>query len=167
MGLHVLVRYPPGEDVKLIDEKKWPVRIVFDKPAFRFQGRPDFEIRKIDDDNLIDEIFYSSLVVTGPTSIPLDAALMRRPCIVADVYPTERNKYGKGWGYLLDHIKKLFRTGGVWHVETKEEFITAVSAYLKNPELDAEGRERIRERWFSRADGKASVRLVELLVKNL
>lgn len=166
LGLQVLVRYPPGEDIKLIDEKKWSGRIVFDKPGFRFSGRPDFEIRKVDDENLIDQIYYSSVVITGPTSIPLDAALLDKPCIIADVYPTERNEYGKGWGYLLDHIKKLFETGGVWHAESKKEFLEAVDSYLKNPSLHAEGRGRIRARWFSRADGKAGGRLAEFLKAN-
>ena len=167
LGHQTLVRYPPGEDVKLVDEKKWRDGIVFDKPGFRFSGRPDFEIRKVDDDNLIDEIYYSSLVVTGPTSLPLDAAFMDKPSIVADIYPTARNKYEKGWGYLLDHIKKLFTTDGVWHTTSKEEFIKAVETYLKNPALHKEGRAKIRERWFSLADGRASERLADELISFL
>ncbi|OGF82640.1 hypothetical protein A3B18_03395 [Candidatus Giovannonibacteria bacterium RIFCSPLOWO2_01_FULL_46_13] len=167
MSLQVLVRYPPGEDVKLIDEKKWPERIVFDKPAFRFSGRPDFEIRKVDDENLIDQIYYSSVVVTGPTSIPLDSSLMDRPVVVADMYPTARNKFGKGWGFLLDHIHKLISTGGVWHAETREDFEKAIKSYLENPSLHKEGRAKIRDIWFSRADGKASERLLGVIHNSL
>src|SRR3989338_9112315 len=69
----ILVRYPPGEDIKSLDRRKWGKRIVFDKPGYRFSGRPDFEITKKDDENLINQIYYSSLVITGPTSIPLDS----------------------------------------------------------------------------------------------
>lgn len=164
----VLVRYPPGEDVRLIDVRTWPKRIVFEKPAHRFSSRPgDLEIRREDDDNLIDELHYASLVVTGPTSIPLDAALLDKPSIVADIYPTERNRYEKGWGYMLDHIQKLFSTGGVWRVRSKEDFIKAVKAYLENPSIHKEGRAEIRRRWFSHADGKASERLANEIISSL
>lgn len=163
----VLVRYPPGEDMKLIDRKKWPDRIVFDKPGYRFSGRPDFEIRKSDDENLIDQVYYSSMVITGPTSIPLDAALMDKPVIVTDMYPTVRNKYEGGWGFLLDHINMLLKTRGVWHVQTKEQFIEAIESYLKNHAIHKDGRAKIREIWFSHADGKASDRLAEAILKEL
>src|SRR3989344_5667628 len=133
LGYQVLVRYPPGEDIKSLDVRKWPEGIVFDKPGYRFSGWPDFEIMKKDDENLIDQIHYSSLVITGPTSIPLDAALMDKPVIIADIYPTQGNKYDKGWGFLLNHIAKLLNTKGTWHAETREQFIEAVQSYLKDP----------------------------------
>lgn len=164
LGHQIIVRYPPGEDIKLIDEKKWSNSIIFDRPGFRFSGRPDFEIPKIDDENLVDQIYYSSLVITGPTSIPLDAAFMDKPVIVADIYPNERNKYEKGWGYLLDHINKLLGTGGVWYVKSRDDFVKAVDGYLKNPDLHKGGRERIRKIWFTHADGEASTRLLNVIL---
>ncbi|OGF73232.1 hypothetical protein A3E06_03450 [Candidatus Giovannonibacteria bacterium RIFCSPHIGHO2_12_FULL_44_42] len=167
LGHQVLVRYPPGEDIKFIDERKWSDKIVFYKPGYRFAGRPDFEITKKDDANLIDQIYYSSVVVTGPTSIPLDSAFMDKPVIITDIYPTERNKYKKGWGFLLDHIDKLLKTNGARHARSKEEFITAIATYLKNPEIDKEGRAKIRSMWFTHADGKASERLADAILKEI
>jgi len=163
----ILVRYPPGEDIKSLDRRKWGKRIVFDKPGYRFSGRPDFEITKKDDENLINQIYYSSLVITGPTSIPLDSALMDKPVIIADIYPTKRNKYEKGWGFLLDHIAKLLNTKGAWHAETREEFIEAIQSYLKNPAIHKEGRAKIRDIWFTNADGKASERLTRIILKEI
>ncbi|OGF66328.1 hypothetical protein A3I27_02465 [Candidatus Giovannonibacteria bacterium RIFCSPLOWO2_02_FULL_43_11b] len=167
LGYQVLVRYPPGEDIKSLDVRKWPEGIVFDKPGYRFSGWPDFEIMKKDDENLIDQIHYSSLVITGPTSIPLDAALMDKPVIIADIYPTQGNKYDKGWGFLLNHIAKLLNTKGTWHAETREQFIEAVQSYLKDPTIHKDGRARIREIWFTHADGKASNRLIDAIFREI
>lgn len=166
-GRQIFVRYPLGENIKLIDEKKWPDRIRFDKPGLRFSKELDFEMRRSDDDNLINQIYYASLVITGPTSIPLDAALADRPIIVLDIYPNKRNRYEKGWGFLLDHVNKLLDTGGVWHVKTRGEFIEAVESYLKDPGLHKEGREKIRKMWFSHADGKASERLAKVILAEI
>jgi CDP-glycerol glycerophosphotransferase (TagB/SpsB family) len=161
MDANILVRFPPGEDIKLIDNATWPSNVVMDKPGFRFPIRyGEFEIRKEDDKNLINSLYYCDVMVTGPTSLPLDAALLDKPSIVADIYPIQRNKYEKGWGFLLDHIHKLLSTRGTWHVQSREEFMDAVQSYFRDPALHSEGRAKIRNMWFSKADGKASERVV-------
>src|SRR3989344_1714248 len=162
---NILVRYPPGEDVKLLEGEKWPSKISFDKPGFRFGSRPgEFVIRKEDDDNFIDELYYSNVVVTGPTSVCLDAALLDKPVIVADVYPTPRNFYQKGWGFVQELIHKLLETKGVWYADTREEFLKAVESYFQNPALHKEGRAEIRKKWFSLSDGRASERVARELI---
>jgi hypothetical protein len=165
-GIQTLVRYPPGEDVKRIDELKWPSHIAIHKPGYRFSKRPgEFVITKEDDDALIDSLHHCDVVVTGPTSVPLDAAFLDVPVIIADVYPTKRSQYEKGWGFLLDHIHKLLRTDGAWYVSSKASFLHAVDAYFKNPTLHHQGREKIKEIWFSYADGKASERVAKEILK--
>jgi len=166
LDINVIVRYPPGEDVHLVNFTK-PANAVIDKPGFRFTARPgEFEIRKEDDDNLIDQLYWSDIVVSGPTSILLDGAFLDKPVITVDFYPRHRRSpYEHSWGYLLDHVKKLLATGGVWHARSKGGFLKAVAAYMSDSQLHSEGRAKIRTMWFSHADGHAAERVAEALLR--
>lgn len=164
---NVIVRYPLGEDVRLVNFIR-PSNTFIDRPGFRFTVRPgELEIRPEDDANLRDELFWSDVVISGPTSVLLDGIFFDKPVIAVDFYPTRRNIYERSWGYPLDHIKKLLSTGGVWHAGSRDEFMQCLEAYFANPNLHAEGRARARGRWFSWADGNSSQRLAAELLKFL
>ncbi len=163
---NILVRFPPDENVRLVDFVK-PAHMIFDRPGQRFKPSEfaDREIRPEDDQRLINSLYYSDLVITGPTSISLDAAFFDKPVITVDLYPTVRRSMYEGvWSYGCDHIQKLFTTHGVRHVTTKEDFLKAIHEYLINPRADQEGRARIRELWFFRFDGKAGQRMAQELI---
>ena len=141
--------------------------MVIHRPGqiFRNAQFTDREIRKEDDDSLIDQIFYSDLVITGPTSISLDAALRDKPVIVVDFYPTPRNFFDTAYQYQCNHIQKLIATGGVYHATSEEGFLEAISHYLKDPRQDSEGRTAIRSLWFSHADGNAGKRVAVEIIR--
>ena len=162
---NVIVRYPPGEDVRLVDFRQ-PSNMVIDRPGLRFAARPgELEIRPEDDANLRDELSWSDVVISGPTSVLLDGMFFDKPVIAVDCYPARRNAYRRSWGYPLDHIRKLLATGGVRHARSRDEFMHELGAYLANPGRDAPGRAAARGRWFSYADGNASQRLAAELLK--
>ena len=164
--VNILSRFPPGEDIESIDKKTWPANVVMDKPGFRFAARKgEFEITPEDNENLINALHFCDLVVTGPTSLPLDAALVDKPSVLVDTYPTERSIYAKGWGFLRDHIHKLRSTGGTWYVGGKDEFLKAVGSYLADPSIHAAGRAKIREKWLSYSDGKSSERMSKEILR--
>lgn len=164
---NVLVRFPPGEDITLFNFRKTP-NIVIEKPGHRFcSKRGEFEIRLEDDESLRNELNYADVVITGPTSICLDAALLDKPVVMADVYPSNRHIFEKGWGNLLDHIDKLRQTRGVRIVETKRELRQAIEDYFKNPKLDSGGRSRILKMWFSHIEGSASERVAGEIISLL
>ncbi|MEK7559781.1 MAG: CDP-glycerol glycerophosphotransferase family protein [Patescibacteria group bacterium] len=156
----ILVRFPPDEGVRLVNFKK-PANMFFDKPghAFKSDEFGDREIRPEDDERLINEIYHSDLMITGPTSISLDSALIDKPVITVNFYPSARHFFDGIYTNQCDHIQKLLRTGGIKHASSKEDFIKFIYEYLQNPKLDAEGRAKIRSMWFSHADGKASERV--------
>lgn len=159
-GEQVLVRFPPDEAVRLTDFVK-PPQMGYDRPGMAF-ARSRFSDREItpeDDQNLIDSLFHCALAITGPTSIPLDAALMGKPSIIVNCYPTPRAFCGRILGYECSHIKKLISTGGVRCAQSREELLKVIEDYFHDPSLDAAGRERIRAGWFSHADGYAGERL--------
>lgn len=155
-----LVRFPPDENVRLINFNK-PDTMVIHRPghAFRNTQFTDREIRREDDDSLIDQMYYSSVVVTGPTSICLDAAFMDKPVIAVDCYPSERDFFQKVYQYSYTHMKKMLGFKGVHYATTKEDLLAQINIYLKNPAADSDGRVRIRQQWFSHADSHAGERV--------
>lgn len=156
----VLVRFPPDEAVRLIDFHR-PANMAFDRPGkvFKDSEFADREIQPEDDQRLIDSLHHADLVVTGPTSICLDAAFINRPVIAVNCYPSARNFYDSVWSYQCDHIRKLLATGGVRYVSSEPELRRAIDEYFENTARDQEGRARIRSLWFSHADGKAGERI--------
>ena len=158
----VIVRFPPDENVRLVNFNK-PATMHIHRPGYAFSNTrfTDREIRRQDDDSLIDQIYYSSVVVTGPTSICLDAAFMGKPVIAVDCYPSARGFFQKVYQYSYSHMKKMLACKGVYYATTKEDMLAGIHRYLKNPATDAEGRTRIREQWFSHADGHAGERVAK------
>lgn len=159
-GEQVLVRFPPDEGVRLIDFVK-PPQMGYDRPGVGFapSSFSDREITPEDDQRLIDSLFYCAMAITGPTSIPLDAALMGEPSVMVNFYPTPRAFCGRILGHECSHIKKLISTGGVRCVRSREELFKAIDDYFRDPSQDAAGREKMRALWFSHADGHAGERL--------
>lgn len=160
--VQILVRFPPDEGVRLVNFEK-PKNMFFDRPGQKFADSEmgDREIRREDDDKLINELRYSNLVITGPTSISLDAAFVGTPAITANIPPTPRHLFDGAYTFECDHIKKLFKTGGVRHAESKEDLLKFIGEYLKDPNKDSAGRAKICSMWFSHADGRAGERVAK------
>ena len=165
-NIQILIRFPPDEAVTLINFNK-PENMFYDKPGqvFKSDEFGDREIRKEDDERLINEIYYSDLIITGPTSISLDSALIDRPVITINFYPSSRHLFDGIYTNQCDHIQKLLNTYGVKHAVSKEDFLRFISDYLENPKLDSEGRAKIRSMWFSHADGKAGEKVANEVLK--
>lgn len=165
LDAQVLVRLPTNLPVNLDNFIK-PANMVIDRPGFNF--RPGDirgqEISRADDDRLIDSLYYSDVIVSGPSSICLDAALLDKPVIAVDFYPTERHLFEAVYAYQYEHLKKLLATQGVYRAQNKDDFLQQIKKYISNPDIHKEGRAKIRALWFSHADGKASKRLVKELL---
>jgi len=167
-GEQVLVRFPPDEGVRLVNFAK-PPQMGYDRPgrAFAQSTFTDREITPADDQRLIDSLFYCAMAITGPTSIPLDAALIGTPSVLVNLYPTPRGFCGTILGFWCSHSKKLISIGGVRYVQSQEELLAAIADYFSDRGLDAPGRERMRSLWFSHADGHAGERLAQELLSRV
>lgn len=158
----ILVRFPPDEKLTLVNFNR-PPNMVFDKPGAIFKSNEfnDREITRSDDDRLANSIYYSDIVMSGPTSICLDGVFFDKPVIAVHLYPTPRHFFDTIYCYWFNHYQKLLGTGGVKYVTTKEELSRSINDYFENPELYKEERAKIRSMWFSHADGKSSERLAK------
>lgn len=162
----VLVRLPTNLNLNL-ENFSIPKNVVFDKPGFGFRdvGALDQEITKEDDERLIDSLFYSDVVVAGPTSVCLDAALLNKPVVAVNFCPTTRTFFEGLYHYEYVHLKKLTETGGLYVTKNPNEFFAAIDTLFKNPKLGDEGRKKIKALWFSHADGAVSKRVADEIFK--
>lgn len=110
-------------------------------------------------------IHHADVVVNVASTVCLDCAALDRPtvCIAFDGY--ENNPYHRSVlkHYDFDHFRPVMESGGVRIARSRDELVQAVRAYLDNPQLDSEGRARLRAVGCYRVDGGAAERVAEAL----
>lgn len=146
----ILVRFPPEKPVTLKDFEK-SKNMAYDRTGrvFKTENSGDQELRPEDEESLINSLTYADLIVTGPTSICIDAALKDKPVIMVNFYPSQRHFFETVWRYKDTHIAKMLSTKGIHLSDTKEDFLRMIDVYLNDPMVDKEGRAEIRSKWFS------------------
>lgn len=104
------------------------------------------------------------LLATGGT-IHLDAVALDTCSVAigfADGQGKSHDSQVRHW-YDMDHYAPVVKSGGVRLVTNFQELDQAVKAYLDDHATDAQGRERCRQEQLEPLDGRASVRLVDLI----
>lgn len=167
--VHFFVRNHPGHPADLSRFRKNPDFTIQD-PGHVFDANPkDTELAPDDQRFLADLLFHSDVVMYVATSLGLDAAVYDKPeiMIVFDGY--EKKPYTKSVARYRDedHMKKLVATGGARVVNSPDELIAALGAYLENPVLDKTGRERIVREQLYRIDGKSGERVFQAILESL
>jgi len=110
---------------------------------------------------------HSDIVVTTYSSIATDASIWDKPTIITSfdgykkrpIYQSVRRHRN------FTHFQDVIKTDGVWVTESPEEFLSALIAYIKDPTLKADGRERLRSAVFGYFDGNNSRRITDEIVK--
>lgn len=165
----ILVRLPPTDRVAGLDGHTNEGRIIFDRPAKRFHTPKNAELSAADDRHLADSLYWSDLLVAGPSTIAVDAAFFDKPVVLIGFDGDEVRPYLDSIRryYEYDHFQSVLRSGGVRLAKTKEDLATELNAYLTRPERDREGRRRmITEECFA-ADGKSTERLAEAIMEEM
>jgi len=164
----ILVRFPPADMVSGLDGRENNSRFIFDRPSRRFKVLKNTELTKEEDAHLIDSIYWSDLVVAGPSTLCVDAAVFNKPVVLVGFDGYEKRSYYQSIRryYDYNHFDPILKSGGVKLAENVESFTEFVRAYLKDPSLDERGRQMIVRRECWNADGKATERLGNILVSN-
>jgi CDP-glycerol glycerophosphotransferase (TagB/SpsB family) len=165
---HLLVRLPPTDSVAALDGFMGK-RVTIERPTARFKTFKNVELAPGDDEHLADTLYWTDLVVTGPSTIAIDAAFFDKPVILIGFNGQGERPYYRSIRryYDYDHWKPVLASGGVRLVENTVALKEACAAYLADPAHDAEGRERLVEVEAYRRDGSATSRLVEVLLDTL
>lgn len=131
-------------------------RVGSGKDAWEFDDRALAFLRN--------SIAHADLVITACSTFFVEAAIFGKPLVAiafgprgADYWNSARRLFE--WNHLAD----LGRTGGVWRAASAAELIRAISEYLTNPALHADGRKRIAAEQAVFTDGKSLERIVAAL----
>jgi len=168
-----------------------PVQVVFRAhPAFtspleRMQGmrhvKPDrgakyfgdnltsWEMEIEDTKHLINSIYHADIMITGGSTMAIDAAALDKPIICVGFDGAAKDvPYWLSVKRFYDtytHFEILMDTAGVDLVNTPDELADAINVYIKNSDLKREGRRDIIKLFAEPFDGKAGKRLAEEVAK--
>lgn len=123
--------------------------------------------------HLAASLYYSDVVVTGASTIAIDAAVLNKPiiCVGFDGKTSVRDiNYWESVGRFYDfytHFEELMSCNGVKLAKNSNDLATYINGYIENPQLESAGRKKIIERLVAPFDGKAGVHLAKLVTKEI
>jgi hypothetical protein len=105
------------------------------------------------------------IVVTTSSTLSIDAACAGTPIINVffDGDPPVHEAQSARRFMHYTHYSQLLETGGIAQAMSIDDFVRMANAYIKNPQLDHEGREAIIRQQLNLLDGQAGVRTADLL----
>ncbi|OGG63398.1 hypothetical protein A3D66_02105 [Candidatus Kaiserbacteria bacterium RIFCSPHIGHO2_02_FULL_50_9] len=164
--LQILVRLPPGDSVAFSGLRPRP-NLIIEAPGKMFgsRSRKANEMTYEDLLHLADSIYWSDIIVSPPSTVPIDAAAFDKPVVMMAFDGYKDKGYYGGIRHSFDfcHIKKLTNTHSTAFTQNEEELVRAIDERLKDPTLDSAGRERLRQEQVYKLDGKSSERLADFL----
>lgn len=163
IGAQIVIRMPLVGEANLGRFRAEENKIAIDVPG----SAGDFvnaDISRTGDKHLADLIYHSDLVVAFASTLAIDAIAFNKPVVFVG-FDGETRPY---WDSLVryydyDHQASILKTGGVRLAKNVQELASYVKAYLANPRLDAEGRQKIIKERCWNLDGKSGERLEKLI----
>jgi len=170
LNANVLVRLPPGDRVDFGEIAGANAQIVFDKTGVSFEGEDvkSNEVGEQDDIRLWCSVRYADVVVTGQSTVVLDAALCGKNSVIIGfdaeplVYWDSIRRY-----YDYEYYQNIVKTGGLIIVRSPEELRAAVKKCLADPAFNAEARKKMILEQEYKLDGGSSERLASIVLDAL
>lgn len=168
MDVNVLVRMPPSDYVNLSDWKSGGAFVSFDYSGRGAPGgdkdRKLNEVGREDDDRLAAELIYCDVVVTGQSTIAIDAMIFDKPVVIIHFDQEDRPYFDSVKRYYdSEYYVPVVVSGGVRLARNKNELVLFVEEYLANPRLDSEKRRFLAERQTYKLDGGSTERMFRIL----
>lgn len=168
IDVSVLARFSPTIPVKKLESAKPYPNMAFDRPGVNFKPGiiGDQEMSEEDDTHLMQAIYFSDVVVCGPTTVALDAVFLDKPVVLIGFHPTPKS-YLEGIlrRYDYDHFKFAIECGAFTVAKSKEELLKYIELYSKNPGLNTREREILRNAYCGPHDGKSGERIAKEILK--
>ncbi len=164
----LLVRLPPADLVRGVNRVS-DARVIFDQPTLRYFDRRNTELTREDDRHLADTLHYADVVITGPSTIAVDAILFDKPVILVGFDGREKRPYYDSVRRYFDyeHWQPVLASKGVRLVRSSRELQEEIHAYFRNPRRDAAGRKQMAEEQCFKLDGRSSERTAQILYEKL
>lgn len=164
---NILVRTPPADTVSF-GGGALPPNAFFYRPGAGAARVGRREISRQDDDHLINSLRWCDLVVSGPSSIMLDAALLDKPVLLFGFEATAKPRRASIASlYDSRHLQAVIGNGGARLAKSISEFHSAIAEYLRDPSSGAAGRKRAVDFVCCKTDGKSCERVLNVLKSSL
>lgn len=167
VGEQVVARFPIFGELDLGDFTR-PANMVFDRPT-NSDNLAEALLGKKDDAHFADLLYHSDVVVTGPSSVILDAALFNKPTVLIGFdgekikpYPQRLSRY-----YDYEHQEAAIRLGELRIAKSGLELVEYIKEAISNPERGKEGRRRLANSFCRNLDGRSGERLAAVVLGNL
>lgn len=142
--------------------------MVFDSPN-NSEHLEESLLDRQDDDHLADLLYHSDVVVTGASSIIVDAAMFNKPAVLIGFDGDVQKPYWASMKryYDYEHQKLILDRGFFQVAYNKDELIDLVKTYINNPLTGAAGRKKVAETFCPNKDGRSGLRLADLIWNTL
>lgn len=165
----LLIRFPPSDSVNLEGLRLGP-DVVIMRPGAALSEIGIFknnELTPADDELLRDTLAYADLVVTGPSTLVIDAVVFDKPVILIGFDGRNERPYYKSIRryYDYDHFLPIREAGGVKIVNRIEDLESSMTRYLQHPDYEHDGRNEIVNRECWKLDGRSSERLMQVIAE--
>jgi len=170
LDTNILVRIPPTDGVSFGGFESKKAKVAFDDAGTSSWkgGKKLNEIGASDDKSLISSLCHSNAVVTGQSTITIDAAVFGKPAVIIH-FESPKHPYWESITkyYDYEYYAKFNEYCGLRFAESPADLVGLVNAYLENPEKDRDIRERILKNQVRFMDGRSTERLANILAKEL
>lgn len=164
--VQLLVRSHPNED-KAVDFVDSTITHVNKPLMVSFPGKlTDREFTPEDIDLLANALYHSAIVINTQSTTTIDAAAFDKPVINVAFDEVPGKPYLKSIRRFYDytHYLPILASKGVRLAHAESELLDLVALYLKDPNLDHDGRRAmLLEQNGGHADGSASRRTVDAI----
>ena len=143
--------------------------LLIDEPAKYLSASVEsWDMERKHMDHLANILYHADVVVTGASTITIDAAVLDRPVInvvfdgkhTLPDFQSIRKNY-----YHFTHYIALVKTKGMRLVFSEKELIGWIKKYLDNPSLDREERKQVVHDFVGFTDGRSVERIVSALAE--
>lgn len=172
---NILVRLPPTDTIAYLPVPEKRARIVVqktgDRPWKSVKGPGASKLNEItreDEQTLVDSLAHAEVLITGQSTMVIDAAAFNLPSVIVS-FDTEPRAYYDSMRryYDYEYYPPIVESGGVFVARSPEELTSLVERSLADRSLGREGRARLLNEQAGFTDGHSTERLVAALVENL
>jgi hypothetical protein len=167
----LLVRLHPGEAGGRFRDWQSGPGVAFQRPGERGRGSlAGYCPTREENRELVGTIRNADVIVNLASTLTLDAALCDRPAVnvAFDLSPESSFQTAILRYYTdYDHYRTVVESGAVRLAHSPEELLAHVTAYLRDPGLERQGRKRLVDLWCGPFDGGSGHRLAAALLARI
>lgn len=169
--LALIFRPHPAFGAAIEQAKKFN-NVIVDEGISLYTGkdRSSWEMDREKIYHLVNSLYHANLVVTTASTMAIDAAAFDKPVVCVAFDGKSKEPYWNSVSrYYRDytHYADLSKTGGFKIAYSAGDMVRFVNEYLDSPMLDALGRQKIRDEFIWKLDGKSAERIAGVLLGGL